>query len=66
MTKKTNVVPMRRRSSFATAADTFDVDALIRELDGQGANSTSYRQSVAVPGDVAVFGSGSGRRRAAA
>lgn len=62
-TKTSNVVPMRRRSGFATAADTFDVDALIRELDGQGANSTSYRQSIVAPGDVVGFG---GRRRSAA
>jgi len=59
MTKKSsNVVSMRRRSNFATAADTFDIDALIGELDGQGANSTSYRQSVIAPGDVVAFGGG--------
>ena len=63
MTKSSNVVAMRsRRSNFATAADTFDVDALINELDGKGANSTSYRQSVIAPGDIAGFG---GRRFAA-
>ena len=47
MTKQTcNIVPMRRRSMFVTASDTFDIDALIGELDGQGANSTSYKQGV--------------------
>ena len=56
MTKNSNVVPMRRRSDFATAADTFDVDALIRHLDGQGANSTAYRHSSMAPGDMAGFG----------
>ena len=59
MTKKSsNVVSMRRRSNFATAADTFDIDALIGELDGRGANSSSYRQSVIAPGDIDGFGGG--------
>ena len=62
---KTNVVSMRRRNSgFATAADTFDIESLIRDLDNQGANSNSYRQSIIAPGDVVSFGGRSGRAAA--
>jgi len=30
---------MRKSGQFATAADTFDIEALINELDARGANS---------------------------
>ncbi|MFZ3481994.1 hypothetical protein [Sphingomonas sp. 3-13AW] len=63
---KSNVVSMRRRSSFATAADTFDVDALLRDLDGQGANSTSYAQGILGSGEAVTFNGGRrGSRHAA-
>jgi hypothetical protein len=45
MPKNDNVVRVRRprTAQFATAADTFNIEALIRDLDSTGANSSTNR-----------------------